>query len=72
VVNHLAEMAAAIASACPAVARDLWPAARGLVAERALLEGASLPAKANLLARWSRSPDRAASYVAVANPLGGS
>jgi hypothetical protein len=36
---------------------------------RALLAGVPLPAKANLRTRWARDPDRAAPYVAVANPL---
>jgi siderophore synthetase component len=82
VVNHLAEVAAAIACARPGLERDLWEAARERFAEdaralgrppqlRALLAGTPLPAKANLLARWARVADRRATYVPVANPLAG-
>ncbi|MEU5668716.1 IucA/IucC family C-terminal-domain containing protein, partial [Streptomyces longwoodensis] len=37
---------------------------------RALLCGVPLPAKANLLLRWSRKADRHATYVPVPSPLG--
>ncbi|AKU18235.1 IucA/IucC family protein [Luteipulveratus mongoliensis] len=36
---------------------------------RALLDGASVPAKSNLLVRWRRRADRAADYVPVVMPL---
>lgn len=83
VVNHLAEVAAAVADRHPLIERSLWRAARGRLAAyaaaqapgsvrlRALLAGVPLPAKANLRARWARAADRAAGYVPVPNPLGG-
>ncbi|MBG0815157.1 IucA/IucC family siderophore biosynthesis protein [Planomonospora sp. ID82291] len=78
VVNHLAEVAAALAGDGPV--RELWAAAGEVLTGYAgargwpppladLLSGAPLPAKANLAVRWSRAADRAAGYVAVANPL---
>jgi siderophore synthetase component len=78
VVNHLAEIAAALAGDGPL--RELWAAAGEVLASYAaargwpppladLLSGAPLPAKANLSVRWSRAADRTAGYVAVANPL---
>jgi siderophore synthetase component len=85
-VNHLAEVAAAIADACPGRAErleaELWHRARRLLAGfgrthgwtpelRALLSGVPLPAKANLKVRWARAADREASYVPVPNPLTG-
>ncbi|GAB2839763.1 IucA/IucC family protein [Actinoallomurus bryophytorum] len=83
-VNHLAEVAAAIADLCPPLERELWRLARHHVARcagetpavpggaarlRALLAGVPLPAKANLRTRWARDPDREAAYVSVPNPL---
>lgn len=75
-VNHLAELAAALADRDPDCEPVLWKTAARLLEEfsghrrmREVLDGAPLPAKANLLARWSRSADRAAGYVMVANPL---
>jgi siderophore synthetase component len=83
-VNHLAEVAAAIADLCPSLERELWRLARHHVARcagetpgvpggaarlRALLAGVPLPAKANLRTRWARDPDREAGYVSVPNPL---
>jgi siderophore synthetase component len=83
-VNHLAEVAAAVADLCPALERELWRLARhhvvrcaedapavpgGAARLRALLAGVPLPAKANLRTRWARDADRAAPYVAVSNPL---
>ncbi|GAA3129836.1 IucA/IucC family protein [Planomonospora alba] len=78
VVNHLAEIAAALAGTGPV--HGLWAVAGRVLAGYAaargwpppladLLTGASLPAKANLAVRWSRAADRAAGYVPVANPL---
>ena len=79
-VNHLAEIAAAVADLYPRHEAELWRILRDRIAGyarehggdprlRALLAGAPLPAKANLRTRWSRSPDRAAGYVPVPNPL---
>jgi hypothetical protein len=81
-VNHLAEVAAAIADRSPTPAaceRELWRQARNVLTEaaaeygwppelRAVLAGVPLPAKANLRVRWARDPDRAAGYVQVPNP----
>jgi siderophore synthetase component len=84
-VNHLAEVAAAVADLCPPLERELWRLTRHHVARcaeetpsgpagaarlRALLAGVPLPAKANLRTRWARDADRDAVYVAVPNPLG--
>ncbi|WP_030662028.1 IucA/IucC family siderophore biosynthesis protein [Streptomyces rimosus] len=80
-VNHLAEMAAAVADRHPALEGELWRAVRGVLRERsaahgepdelrALLAGAPLPAKANLLTRWGRAADREAGYVRIASPVG--
>jgi siderophore synthetase component len=81
-VNHLAEVAAAVADLCPPLESELWLVVRHHVARgtgaripggperlRALLSGVPLPAKANLRTRWARDPDRHAAYVAVPNPL---
>jgi siderophore synthetase component len=76
-VNHLTEIAAAVADLHPDLDPDLWPTARPHFAAggdhpqlRALLAGVPFPAKANLRARWSRSADRTATYVPVPNPFG--
>ena len=82
-VNHLAEVAAAIADRSPTAAaceRELWRQARHVLTEaaaehgwppelRAVLAGVPLPAKANLRVRWARDADRDAAYVQVPNPL---
>ena len=83
-VNHLAEVAAAVADLCPSLERELWRLTRHHVARhavetsavpggparmRALLAGVPMPAKANLRTRWAREPDREAAYVTVPNPL---
>ncbi|GGS62342.1 IucA/IucC family protein [Streptomyces cinerochromogenes] len=80
-VNHTAEVLAALADTDPALEPALW----GLVRDhldaysrgagepprlRALLSGVPLPAKANLLLRWSRQADRHAGYVPLPSPLG--
>jgi siderophore synthetase component len=85
-VNHLAEIAAAIADrhpgAAPGFEATLWDRARevltGFARDHgrppqllALLAGVPLPAKANLRLRWARGADRAAAYLSVRNPLGG-
>jgi siderophore synthetase component len=72
-VNHLTEIAAAVADLHPDL--DLWDTAREHFAAydrpevRALLAGVPVPAKANLRARWARTADRGATYVAAPNPL---
>jgi siderophore synthetase component len=84
-VNHLAEIAAAVADRHPdsggRFEAALWDHARdvliGYAREhgwppqlRALLAGVPLPAKANLRLRWARGADREAVYLPVRNPLG--
>ncbi|MFK8845747.1 ferric iron reductase [Streptomyces sp. Ac-502] len=80
-VNHLAEMAAAVADLHPGLEGELWRAVRGVLRERsaahgepaelrALLAGAPLPAKANLLTRWGRAADREAEYVHITSSVG--
>ncbi len=80
VVNHLAELAAAIADRHAHLESELWQCARAVVSGyaqtfgfpaplRALLAGVPLPAKANLRTRWARAADRHAAYVHVPNPL---
>ncbi|MFG2818361.1 IucA/IucC family protein [Kitasatospora sp. NPDC048365] len=79
-VNHLAELLAALADRHPELEAGLWEevgAALGAYADAhgcpprlaALLAGVPLPAKANLLTRWTRRPDREAGYVPLASPL---
>ncbi|MFE2721171.1 IucA/IucC family protein [Kitasatospora sp. NPDC059327] len=81
-VNHLAELLAALADRHPEAERALWEAVRSVLARysdahgrpprlRALLAGVPLPAKANLLTRWERRPDREAGYVRLPSPLAG-
>jgi siderophore synthetase component len=85
-VNHLAEVAAALADRSPgreaALEAELWHRARQLLTGfardhgwtpelRGLLAGVPLPAKANLTVRWARAGDRDAPYVPVRNPLTG-
>jgi siderophore synthetase component len=85
-VNHLAEVAAAIADRHPQGAEGfeavLWDRARAVIAVfardhgwppelRAVLAGVPLPAKANLRLRWARAADREAAYLSVRNPMGG-
>ncbi|MDX3231527.1 IucA/IucC family protein [Streptomyces sp. ME19-01-6] len=79
-VNHLAEMLAALADRHPHLEPELWSAVRRVLDERgaahdappalrALIAGVPLPAKANLLTRWARKADRHAGYVRIASPL---
>jgi siderophore synthetase component len=79
-VNHLAEIAAAIADRAPELELDLWRGARDeltVIAKelgwppqlRAVLAGVPLPAKANLRLRWARGADREAEYVPVPSPF---
>lgn len=81
VVNHLAELLAALADLQPDFESRLWREVRTVFAEcgerhpedprlRALLAGVPLPAKANLFTRWERRADREADYVRIASPLG--
>ena len=84
-VNHLAEVAAAVAdrhsNTDGLFESGLWDRARevltGFAREhgwpsqlRAVLAGVPLPAKANLRLRWRRGADREAAYLPVRNPLG--
>ncbi|MCH0564936.1 MULTISPECIES: IucA/IucC family siderophore biosynthesis protein [unclassified Streptomyces] len=79
-VNHVAEMLAALADLHPHTEADLWGRVRDTLqthADRhgcpprlaALLAGVPLPAKANLLTRWKRKADREAGYVRLPSPL---
>ncbi|MFI9272115.1 IucA/IucC family protein [Kitasatospora sp. NPDC052896] len=80
-VNHVAEVLAALADVHPGLEPVLWEQVRDHLDAfsrhegnppqlRALLAGAPLPAKANLLLRWARQADRHATYVALPHPLG--
>lgn len=82
-VNHVAELLAALADLHPGLEGALWQAVRDALEEyaaahgrpprlRALLAGVPLPAKANLLTRWERKADRDAGYVRLPSPLAGS
>lgn len=79
-VNHIAELLAALADLHPAAEGALWAEVRRTLRDHAdrhgrpprlaaLLAGAPLPAKANLLTRWQRSADRQAGYVLLPSPL---
>ncbi|MET7365716.1 IucA/IucC family protein [Streptomyces sp. NPDC005566] len=79
-VNHLAELLAAVADLHPETEPALWRQVRTTLEQSAdslgrpaqlsaLLAGAPLPAKANLLTRWRRSADRDAGYVRLPSPL---
>ncbi|MEV5243084.1 IucA/IucC family protein [Streptomyces cinnamoneus] len=79
-VNHLAEMLAALADRHPCLEPELWSAVRRVLVRRAeahgnppllraLVAGVPLPAKANLLTRWERKADRDAGYVRIGSPL---
>lgn len=79
-VNHVAEMLAALADLHPGTETELWAQVRRTLqthADRygcpprlaALLAGVPLPAKANLLTRWERKADREAGYVLLPSPL---
>ncbi|ANW16733.1 IucA/IucC family protein [Streptomyces clavuligerus] len=79
-VNHIAELLAALADLHPPAEPALWSEVRRTLAHcaadagdppllRALLAGVPLPAKANLLARWERTADRDAGYVRLPSPL---
>ncbi|BBC29773.1 Iron transporter [Streptomyces graminofaciens] len=79
-VNHVAELLAALADLNPDTEAALWAAVRAVLQEyadeescpprlAALLAGVPLPAKANLLTRWERKADRDAGYVRLPSPL---
>ncbi|WP_189956357.1 IucA/IucC family protein [Streptomyces alanosinicus] len=79
-VNHVAELLAALADLHPGAEATLWARVRAALqayADRlgcpprlaALLAGVPLPAKANLLTRWERRADRDAGYVRLPSPL---
>ncbi|MGP8303430.1 IucA/IucC family protein [Streptomyces inhibens] len=79
-VNHVAEMLAALADLHPDTEAELWAQVRRTLATHAdrhgcpprlaaLLAGVPLPAKANLLTRWERKADREAGYVLLPSPL---
>ena len=81
-VNHVAELLAALADRHPRLEGALWAAVRDVLRCEAaahgdpprlaaLLAGVPLPAKANLLTRWERRADREAGYVRLPSPLGG-
>ncbi|MBT2458724.1 IucA/IucC family protein [Streptomyces sp. ISL-86] len=80
VVNHLAEVAGALAERHPDMAVLVWPAVReeflrydagrgGLPEIGDLLDGPALPAKTNLLLRWTRADGADARYLPLPNPL---
>ncbi|MDI5967531.1 IucA/IucC family protein [Streptantibioticus silvisoli] len=79
-VNNAAEILAVLADRHPDLEAALWAEVRDVLREFAagaerpgrvgeLLAGAPLPAKANLLTRWARDPDREAGYVRLPSPL---
>ncbi|MFE6591722.1 IucA/IucC family protein [Streptomyces sp. NPDC057781] len=73
VVNHLCEIAAALAEHHPGL--DPWPAARHALAGHdlpeipALLASPTLPGKTNLLLRWTGADGADARYRPLPNPL---
>ncbi|MEU3059479.1 IucA/IucC family protein [Streptomyces subrutilus] len=79
VVNHLMEIAGALTAHHPDIAPLVWPAAReeflrydaarGLPEIAQLLTAPALPAKTNLLLRWTRADGADARYLDLANPL---
>lgn len=75
VVNHLYEIAAALTEYHPGL--DPWPAVRRELARHdlpeipALLAAPTLPAKTNLLLRWTGADGADARYRPLANPLRG-
>ncbi|MGW6931386.1 IucA/IucC family protein [Lentzea sp. NPDC054927] len=77
VVNHLVEIAGAVLDRHPEL--DVWAEARAVFVAYArdhgceqllsLLESPFVPAKANLLLRWTRAEGAASRYVDCPNPL---
>ncbi|MER8029537.1 IucA/IucC family protein [Streptomyces bauhiniae] len=72
-VNHLGEIAAALAEAHPGL--DPWPALRAELFRHplpeipALLAAPALPGKTNLLLRWTGADGADARYLPLPNPL---
>ncbi|MEY9872599.1 siderophore synthetase component [Streptacidiphilus sp. MAP12-33] len=72
VVNNLSEIAGAITSRHPSLAAELWPAARGLLADyRDVLDVPVIPGKTNLLLRWTDADGGDSTYTPLPNPLAG-
>ncbi|MEU9233838.1 IucA/IucC family protein [Streptomyces subrutilus] len=81
VVNHLAEIAGALGERHPDISALVWPAVReeflrydaerGLPEIAELLTAPALPAKTNLLLRWTRADGADARYLPLPNPLRG-
>ncbi|MFG3015218.1 IucA/IucC family protein [Streptomyces cinerochromogenes] len=75
VVNHLTEIAGALAEHHPGL--DPWPAVRRELARHelpeipALLSAPTLPGKTNLLLRWTGADGADARYLPLPNPLAG-
>ena len=75
VVNHLTEVAGALAEHNPGF--DPWPAARRAFARHdlpeiaGLLTSPTLPGKTNLLLRWTGADGADARYLPLPNPLAG-
>jgi siderophore synthetase component len=80
VTNNLHEIAGAVAERRPRLREELWARARAVVKEvgrdhgdpaevRALLTDPYVPAKANLLLRWTDAAGEAMRCVPVPNPL---
>ncbi|WEO94451.1 IucA/IucC family protein [Streptomyces sp. FXJ1.172] len=75
VVNHLGEIAAALAEHHPGL--DPWPAVRRALARHdlpeipALLASPTLPGKTNLLLRWTGADGADARYQPLPSPLAG-
>ena len=75
VVNHLTEVAAALAERTPGL--DPWPAVRRELSRHhlpeiaALLTSPTLPGKTNLLLRWTGADGADARYRPLPNPLAG-
>ncbi|WTE92554.1 IucA/IucC family siderophore biosynthesis protein [Streptomyces sp. NBC_01614] len=75
VVNHLCEIAAALAERHPGF--DPWPAVHRELARHdlpeipALLSSPTLPGKTNLLLRWTGADGADARYLPLPNPLAG-
>ncbi|MFD9093642.1 IucA/IucC family protein [Streptomyces collinus] len=75
VVNHLGEIAGALAEGHPGF--DPWPAVRRELTRHvlpeipALLTSPTLPGKTNLLLRWTGADGAAARYRPLPNPLAG-
>ncbi|SNX64903.1 siderophore synthetase component [Streptomyces sp. TLI_55] len=73
VVNHLCEVAAALAERHPGL--DPWPAVRREFARHdlpeitSLLASPTLPGKTNLLLRWTEADGADARYLPLPNPL---